>query len=99
MNYKYDIYRYSTTDGVAADFFRFRNCDIFSFLLVVVASGYLQANREKELNRYMFSQREDNIPMTSAEKLYRMILPNLSQYIIALLKVLLAAAPSSKVEF
>ncbi|EFO21343.2 FAM40A protein [Loa loa] len=63
---------------------------------VYVSLGELQANREKELNRYMFSQREDNIPMTSAEKLYRMMLPNLSQYIIALLKVLLAAAPSSK---
>lgn len=47
----------------------------------------------------MFSQQEDNIPVTSAEKLYRMMLPNLSQYIIALLKVLLAAAPSSKVKF
>ncbi|VDK53201.1 unnamed protein product [Gongylonema pulchrum] len=34
--------------------------------------------------------------MTNAEKLYRMMLPNLSQYVIALLKVLLAAAPSSK---
>ncbi|VDK70322.1 unnamed protein product, partial [Onchocerca ochengi] len=63
---------------------------------VYISLGELQANREKELNRYMFSQREDNIPMTSAEKLYRMMLPNLSQYIIALLKVLLAAAPSSK---
>uniref|UniRef100_A0A915Q113 Far11/STRP C-terminal domain-containing protein n=1 Tax=Setaria digitata TaxID=48799 RepID=A0A915Q113_9BILA len=63
---------------------------------VYISLGELQANREKELNRYIFSQREDNIPMTSAEKLYRMMLPNLSQYIIALLKVLLAAAPSSK---
>lgn len=60
---------------------------------------YLQGDREKNLNRYMFSQREDNIPITSAEKLYRMMLPNLSQYIISLLKVLLAAAPSSKVLF
>ncbi|CAG9529784.1 unnamed protein product [Cercopithifilaria johnstoni] len=62
---------------------------------VYISLGELQANREKELNRYMFSQ-QDNIPITSAEKLYRMMLPNLSQYIIALLKVLLAAAPSSK---
>ncbi|MCP9263938.1 Striatin-interacting protein 1 [Dirofilaria immitis] len=63
---------------------------------VYISLGELQANREKQLNRYIFSQRENNIPMTSAEKLYRMMLPNLSQYIIALLKVLLAAAPSSK---
>ncbi|VDN86510.1 unnamed protein product, partial [Brugia pahangi] len=63
---------------------------------IYISLGELQANREKELNRYMFSQRETNIPMNSAEKLYRMMLPNLSQYIIALLKVLLAAAPSSK---
>ncbi|VDK81481.1 unnamed protein product [Litomosoides sigmodontis] len=63
---------------------------------VYISLGELQANREKELNRFMFSQQEDDIQMTSAEKLYRMMLPNLSQYIIALLKMLLAAAPSSK---
>ncbi|VDM44675.1 unnamed protein product [Toxocara canis] len=54
------------------------------------------ANREKVLNRYLFSQRESNEEFSTTEKLYRMMLPNLSQYIIALLKVLLAAAPSSK---
>ncbi|VDN04503.1 unnamed protein product [Thelazia callipaeda] len=63
---------------------------------VYVSLGDLEANRERELNRYIFSQCEENILLTSAEKLYRMILPNLSQYVVALLKVLVAAAPSSK---
>lgn len=49
------------------------------------------------MNRYLFSQRENDIELTNAEQLYRLMLPNLSQYVIALLKVLLAAAPSSKV--
>uniref|UniRef100_F1KTD6 Protein FAM40B n=1 Tax=Ascaris suum TaxID=6253 RepID=F1KTD6_ASCSU len=55
-----------------------------------------QAAREKVLNRYLFSQREGEDDASATEKLYRMMLPNLSQYVIALLKVLLAAAPSSK---
>ena len=33
---------------------------------------------------------------TSTERLYRIMLPNLPQYMIALLKILLAAAPTSK---
>uniref|UniRef100_A0A0N5ASD9 DUF3402 domain-containing protein n=1 Tax=Syphacia muris TaxID=451379 RepID=A0A0N5ASD9_9BILA len=58
-----------------------------------VSLGDLQV---KLLNRYLFSQRETDIELTPAERLYRLMLPNLSQYVIALLKVLLAAAPSSK---
>lgn len=62
-----------------------------------VSLSDLQVKREKELNRYLFSQKDVDLEKPShAEKLYRMMLPNLSQYVIALLKVLLAAAPSSK---
>ncbi|KAK6048290.1 hypothetical protein COOONC_14205 [Cooperia oncophora] len=34
--------------------------------------------------------------MNNVEELYRLLLPNLCQYVVALLKVLLAAAPSNK---
>uniref|UniRef100_A0A3Q3VQ89 Uncharacterized protein n=1 Tax=Mola mola TaxID=94237 RepID=A0A3Q3VQ89_MOLML len=39
---------------------------------------------------------EEELEETSAEMLYLGMLPNLSQYVIALLKLLLAAAPTSK---
>ncbi|VDD87427.1 unnamed protein product [Enterobius vermicularis] len=56
---------------------------------VYVSLGDLQIQREKKLNRYLFSQRENDIELTNAEQLYRLMLPNLSQYVIALLKVLI----------
>ncbi|MFH4974115.1 hypothetical protein AB6A40_000824 [Gnathostoma spinigerum] len=65
---------------------------------IYISLGELQAKREKDLNRYPFSIKETEIDMNATEKLYQMMLPNLSQYVIALLKVLLNAAPSSKVK-
>ena len=38
----------------------------------------------------------ENIPDTATERLYQALLPHLPQYMIALLKILLAAAPTSK---
>ncbi|CAI4224620.1 unnamed protein product [Auanema sp. JU1783] len=55
----------------------------------------LQAKTDKDFNRYLFSTTE-KIELTSTENLYRLLLPNLSQYVVAILKVLLAAAPSNK---
>ncbi|KAG0429221.1 hypothetical protein HPB47_023835, partial [Ixodes persulcatus] len=42
------------------------------------------------------SQKETEIPATPAEVLYQAMLPSMPQYMIALLKILLAAAPTSK---
>ena len=42
------------------------------------------------------SQPETEVDQTPAEKLYRAMLPTLPQHMIALLKILLAAAPTSK---
>ncbi|GMR36932.1 hypothetical protein PMAYCL1PPCAC_07127, partial [Pristionchus mayeri] len=55
----------------------------------------IQMEREEMLEKYPFSMKEE-VEETRAEALYRMMLPNLSQYVVALLKVLLAAAPSNK---
>lgn len=52
--------------------------------------------REEDLHRYSFSQTEGLVEETPAEMLYRLLLPQLPHYMIALLKILLAAAPHSK---
>lgn len=56
----------------------------------------IQIKKEEEIARNPISTQEDEIQMTPAEVLYQAILPNLPQYMIALLKVLLAASPTSK---
>ena len=42
------------------------------------------------------SRPETSVDQTPAELLYQSMLPSLPQYMIALLKILLAAAPTSK---
>ncbi|XP_013414716.1 striatin-interacting protein 1 [Lingula anatina] len=56
----------------------------------------IQIKREEEISRNPLSMPETNVPVTPAEILYQAMLPNLPQYMIALLKILLAAAPTSK---
>lgn len=63
---------------------------------VYVSLGEVQAKRDDELNRYCFSQKEETVPECPAEQLYRSILPEIPQHMIALLKILLSAQPSSK---
>ncbi|CAO4364846.1 unnamed protein product [Caenorhabditis nigoni] len=55
----------------------------------------MQVKKEEQLNRYLFSMKEE-IPETKTEALYRKILPNLSQYICALVKVMVSSVPSTK---
>ncbi|XP_002164866.3 striatin-interacting protein 1 isoform X1 [Hydra vulgaris] len=43
-----------------------------------------------------FSMGVHHLPVTNAEILYKSLLPNLPQYMIALLKILLASAPTAK---
>ncbi|KAK6732957.1 hypothetical protein RB195_017000 [Necator americanus] len=57
--------------------------------------GELQSAQDEDYNRYLFSKKEE-IELNIVEELYRLLLPNLCQYVVALLKVLLAAAPSNK---
>ncbi|KAE9416834.1 hypothetical protein Angca_004026, partial [Angiostrongylus cantonensis] len=57
--------------------------------------GEIQAAQDEDYNRYIFSRKE-MIEMNNVEELYRLLLPNLCQYVVALLKILLAAAPSNK---
>uniref|UniRef100_A0A1A9Z2P8 Far11/STRP C-terminal domain-containing protein n=1 Tax=Glossina pallidipes TaxID=7398 RepID=A0A1A9Z2P8_GLOPL len=61
-----------------------------------VSLADIQIKKEEEIARNPISTQEDEIPATSAEILYQAVLPNLPQYMIALLKVLLAASPTSK---
>lgn len=56
----------------------------------------IQIKREEEIARNPISTAEIEIKMTPTEVLYQAILPNLPQYMISLLKILLAAAPTSK---
>lgn len=56
----------------------------------------LQIQKEEEISRNPISYKDEEYPMTSTEILYQAMLPNLPQYMIALLKILLAAAPTSK---
>ncbi|KAF4523407.1 hypothetical protein B566_EDAN007878 [Ephemera danica] len=56
----------------------------------------IQVQREEEIARNPISNPEAEILQTPTEALYQAMLPNLPQYMIALLKILLAAAPTSK---
>lgn len=56
----------------------------------------LQMKREEDISRHPLSRPEGDVPQTPAEVLYQSLLPTLPQCMIALLKVLLAAAPTSK---
>uniref|UniRef100_A0A182IZI2 Far11/STRP C-terminal domain-containing protein n=1 Tax=Anopheles atroparvus TaxID=41427 RepID=A0A182IZI2_ANOAO len=61
-----------------------------------VSLADIQIRREEEINRNPLSTSEGEIQLTPTEILYQAMLPNLSQYMISLLKILLAAAPTSK---
>ncbi|XP_077400842.1 striatin-interacting protein 1 homolog isoform X4 [Vanacampus margaritifer] len=61
-----------------------------------VSIAEVQMKREEELQQCPISLGEEEVEETPAEMLYLGMLPNLSQYVIALLKLLLAAAPTSK---
>uniref|UniRef100_A0A8C2XPZ3 Striatin interacting protein 1 n=1 Tax=Cyclopterus lumpus TaxID=8103 RepID=A0A8C2XPZ3_CYCLU len=55
--------------------------------------------REKDIENFLESSRSkfiEEVEMSCTELLYQGILPSLPQYMIALLKILLAAAPTSK---
>ncbi|XP_076447243.1 striatin-interacting protein 1-like isoform X2 [Babylonia areolata] len=56
----------------------------------------LQIKREEEIAKNPLSRPETSVDQTPSECLYQAMLPNLPQYMIALLKLLLAAAPTSK---
>lgn len=57
----------------------------------------VQIEREERITRYPLSQKEaEPAAANPTEALYQALLPNMQQNIIALLKVLLAAAPTSK---
>ncbi|XP_075837758.1 striatin-interacting protein 1 [Microtus pennsylvanicus] len=56
----------------------------------------VQAQMEEEFLRSPLSGGEEEVEQVPAETLYQGLLPSLPQYMIALLKILLAAAPTSK---
>lgn len=61
-----------------------------------VSLADVQIKREEEIARNPLSNSEKDIRNNPTEMLYQAILPNLPQYMISLLKILLAAAPTSK---
>lgn len=56
----------------------------------------VQIEREDDISKHPMSRPEAPVRQTPAELLYQSMLPSLPQYMIALLKILLAAAPTSK---
>lgn len=60
------------------------------------ALAEVQIQKEEEIARNPLTTTDPPLRQTSTEILYQAILPNLPQYMIALLKILLAAAPTSK---
>uniref|UniRef100_A0A803VJ17 Striatin interacting protein 2 n=1 Tax=Ficedula albicollis TaxID=59894 RepID=A0A803VJ17_FICAL len=61
-----------------------------------VSISDVQIKNEEELEKCPMSLGEEEVQETPCEVLYRAMLYNLPQYMIALLKILLAAAPTSK---
>jgi len=61
-----------------------------------MALSEIQIQREEDLTKNPISRGSEEIPPTPTEILYQAMLPSLPQYMIALLKILLAAAPTSK---
>uniref|UniRef100_A0A8C8BPK1 Striatin interacting protein 2 n=1 Tax=Otus sunia TaxID=257818 RepID=A0A8C8BPK1_9STRI len=61
-----------------------------------VSISDVQIKNEEELEKCPMSLGEEEVQETPCEILYRSMLYNLPQYMIALLKILLAAAPTSK---
>lgn len=57
----------------------------------------IQMKQEEYINKYPLTKSNlDVIPDNPTERLYQSLLPHLPQYMISLLKILLAAAPTSK---
>ncbi|XP_064200917.1 striatin-interacting protein 1 homolog isoform X2 [Anguilla rostrata] len=61
-----------------------------------ISLAEVQIKREETLQQCPMTMGEEDVEETPTETLYVGMLPNLSQYVIALLKLLLAAAPTSK---
>lgn len=61
-----------------------------------VSLAELQVQKEEEILQYPLSATEPEVVMNPTEALYQAMLHNLPQYMIALLKILLAAAPTSR---
>lgn len=61
-----------------------------------VSLSEVQVKREEEIAKNPLSKPEADVESTPSERLYHAMLSNLPQYMIALLKLLLAAAPTSK---
>jgi len=61
-----------------------------------VSLSEIQVKREEDIAKNPLSRGEGEIAETPTELLYRSMLPNLPNYMISLLKILLAAAPTSK---
>ncbi|XP_026545010.1 striatin-interacting protein 2, partial [Notechis scutatus] len=61
-----------------------------------ISVAEVQMKNEEEMEKCPISLGEEEVQETPCEILYRAMLYNLPQYMIALLKILLAAAPTSK---
>ncbi|XP_064486606.1 striatin-interacting protein 1 homolog [Ornithodoros turicata] len=61
-----------------------------------ISLAEIQMKEDEDIAKHPLSMREKEIPLTPTEILYQAMLPSLPQYMIALLKILLAAAPTSK---
>ncbi|XP_065052039.1 striatin-interacting protein 2-like [Rhopilema esculentum] len=63
---------------------------------VYVSLAEIHIKREEDTTNRPFSKGKTELPQTRAELLYKALLPVLPQYMITLLKILLASAPTAK---
>nr|CAH8853332.1 unnamed protein product [Trichobilharzia regenti] len=63
---------------------------------IYVSLGEVQIEKENEIAQNPLSKSGETLPDTPVERLYRAMYPMLPQYMIALLKILLAASPTSR---
>ncbi|XP_058806016.1 striatin-interacting protein 1 isoform X3 [Phymastichus coffea] len=61
-----------------------------------ISLAEIQIRKEEEIAKNPISTQEPPIKQTATEILYQAMLPNLPQHMIALLKILLAAAPTTR---
>ncbi|CAF1125017.1 unnamed protein product [Didymodactylos carnosus] len=61
-----------------------------------ISLSEIQMQHEDEIAKYPLSKKEKVIPDTPSERLYRETLPQIPQFLIALLKLLLTSTPTAK---
>lgn len=63
---------------------------------IYISLSEIQISKEEKYQKYFFSHQEPEVEETPVEQFYKMLLPQMPQYMIAILKILLASAPTTR---